>query len=70
MDRRGEVVVKDDAKEISEGGEVGMEELVGVCVFVCVEGKSAPNVNGVSKRARSSAFAHLAESGEDVLRSE
>ena len=70
VDRGGEVVVEDDAEEVSEGGEIGVVELGGVCVFVSVKGKVAPEVDGVSKWTRGGAFTHFAEGGKNMLRGE
>jgi hypothetical protein len=39
-------------------------------VFVGVKSKRAPDVDRIGKRTRGGAFAHFAESGENVLRGE
>jgi hypothetical protein len=69
--RRGAMVFKDEPEEISKGGEVGMEEVVvGLNIFVSMEGKSTPYIYGVCERTGGGTFTHFTESSKDMLRSE
>jgi hypothetical protein len=66
MDGGGDLIGEDETEEIGEVIEVGVMEMGGMGVFICVKGISTPNIDGIGEGAGGSALAHGLKGFEEM----